>query len=210
MLLRCDGVFAHAVALDHTDGSWILRLAKIDADHKLAFAAPRGLWCWMIHDYPQSGLTAEVKALSITALGKAEISSSANSKLYSSSKRIRPSSRSSSSRNVWLIRGHSEAGTLTLSQSLPPEWKASKNHPRRPFGVLRAINLPLEVANIGLTAASNSSSTRAASSMITRATAAKPRTVFSDPGIARTRLPFDNSARNADSARNSGTFFNRP
>lgn len=136
----------------------------------------------------------------LTASGsKNEPSGAMNSQSHSCRNIHEPSDRRSCSRNAGEIREQSDARAIVRCHPSPCD-HSDQYHPRIPHAVERQINLPSETASIGRTAAYSSSSTRAPSSMMRRATFAKPRTVPSEPGRLTILLPPRSSNRNALSA----------
>src|SRR5258708_17788146 len=119
--------------------------------------------------------------------------SSTNWHRYSCASHVSPMAVLSSSRNSFVIRSHSVAGTDILSHSFPPFAHAFQKNPRFPHGVLISHRSPFVTASIGRRALYIASSTRDASSISSRDTAEKPRTVSSVPGNPTMRLPFGNN-----------------
>ena len=166
----------------------VVRLAEVYRDHVGLHAVA-----------PNMGIRSPSSAAWMSSEANTDARGSTNSHMYSELKTAVGSERFSSSRKAGEIRDTSSAGMRERCQGSSPD-HASQNHPRRPHGVLRAIRRPPVTANIGRTAEYNSSSTRAASSMMSRS-ALNPRTVASVPGRLRILEPFANRTDSAPLAR---------
>src|ERR1041385_7806529 len=165
--------------------------------------------------YISSGATSSVTARSTASESNTPLTASTNSHPYSCRNHKSPIVRRSSSRNAFGIRGHSSAGTRTISHplfdpargaasSFPPARSAppalgpcarrdaashvSQKNPLFPNGVLISQSVPLLTASIGRSERYSSSLTRDASSTSSSPTAENPRTVASLPDRKSTRL----------------------